>query len=77
MFNFRIIDLPDGNQIIDKTLKTPYKSLTAVQMMEYIEMDNRLYAMESQEKRARREAEQQRRLLRNPLYRLGCIFGLI
>ena len=42
MFNFRIIDTPDGNQIIDRNLKTPYKALTPLQMVEYLEMDNRL-----------------------------------
>lgn len=33
MFNFRIIDTVDGNQIIDRNLKTPYNSLTPVQMV--------------------------------------------
>ena len=42
MFEFRIIDTPDGNQIIDRNLKTPYKALTTLQMVEYLEMDNRL-----------------------------------
>ena len=37
MFNFRIINTPDGNQIIDTTLKTPYDSITAVEMLEYME----------------------------------------
>lgn len=46
MFNFRIIDTVDGNQIIDKTLCTPYESLTAIQMMEYIEVDNQLAYMD-------------------------------
>lgn len=39
MFDFRIIDIADGNQIIDRNLKTPYKSLTLLQMVEYLEMD--------------------------------------
>ena len=42
MFNFRLINTPDGNQIIDTTLKTPYSSLTPIQMVEYMEMDNQL-----------------------------------
>ena len=42
MFDFRLINTPDGNQIIDTTLKTPYSSLTPIQMVEYTEVDNRL-----------------------------------
>ena len=40
MFNFRLINTPDGNQIIDRNLKTPYNALTPSQMVEYTEMDN-------------------------------------
>lgn len=47
MFNFRIIDTPDGNQIIDRNLKTPLNALTPLQMLEYNEMDNRLAYMDS------------------------------
>ena len=36
MFEFRIINIADGNQIIDRSLKTPYKALTPLQMMKYI-----------------------------------------
>ena len=31
MFNFRIINTADGNQIIDRNLKTPYDALTPTQ----------------------------------------------
>lgn len=46
MFDFRIIDTEDGNQIIDRNLKTPYKALTPLQMVEYLEIDNRLAYMD-------------------------------
>ena len=46
MFEFRIIDTVDGNQIIDRKLKTPYKALTPLQMIEYHEMDVRLAYMD-------------------------------
>lgn len=75
-FSFRLIDLPDGNQVIDCRLRTSYNSLTATQMMEYIEVDNMLYAIEQQKKREQREAEQQQRIARNPLLRLACLCGL-
>lgn len=68
MFNFRIIDTPDGNQIIDRNLKTPYKALTTLQMVEYLEMDNRLAYMDRVERKARAEAERRRKIARNPIY---------
>lgn len=56
MFEFRIIDTPDGNQIIDRNLKTPYKALTPLQMVEYLEMDNRLAYMDRMERKGRGRA---------------------
>lgn len=77
IFEFRIINLPDGTQIIDGTLKTPYNALTPLQMMEYTEMDIQLAIMEKMERKARREAEQKRKLARNPLWRLACMCRLV
>lgn len=51
MFNFRIIDTADGNQIIDRNFKTPYEALTPVQMVEYTEMDNRMTFMDRMERK--------------------------
>lgn len=75
-FNFRIINTPDGNQIIDRQLKTPYNALTPLQMIEYIEMDNRLDYIDRMERRDRQKEEHNRRLLKNPLYRIACICGI-
>lgn len=77
MFNFRIIDTPDGNQIIDRNLKTPYSSLTPVQMVEYTEMDNRLLIMDRMEHKERKKAEHMRKIAKNPFYRMACMVGLI
>lgn len=77
MFNFRIITLADGNQIIDPSLKTPYDSLTPSQMVEYTEMDERLSYMDRVKRKTCREAERKRKLARNPFYRLACLCGLI
>lgn len=77
MFNFRIIDTPDGNQIIDRTLKTPYDALTPIQMVEYTEMDNRLAYMDRMERKARVEEEYRRKIARNPIYKLACLCGMI
>lgn len=77
MFEFRIIDTPDGNQIIDRTLKTPYNALTPLQMVEYLEMDNRLDYMDRLERKARVEVEHRRKIARNPIYKLACLCGLV
>ena len=76
MFDFRIINTL-GNQIIDRKLKTPYSSLTPVQMIEYAEMEDRLAYMDRMEKKARQKAEQIRKVSKNPLYRIACIVGLV
>lgn len=76
MFNFRIINTPDGNQIIDRNLKTPYNALTPLQMVEYLEMDNRLAYMDRMERKAREEAKQRQKLARNPIYKMACLFGI-
>lgn len=77
MFDFRIIDTVDGNQIIDRKLKTPYNSLTPAQMIEYMEMDNQLAIMDHIKRKDRRETERKRKLARNPLWRMACFCGLI
>lgn len=77
MFDFRIIDTPDGNQIIDRNLKTSYNALTPLQMVEYLEMDNRLAYMDRMERKARAEAERKRKLARNPIYKMACLCGLV
>lgn len=76
MFNFRIIETTDGNQIIDRNLKTPYNALTPLQMVEYVKMDNQLVFMDRVERKAREEADRRRRVARNPFYRLACMCGL-
>lgn len=77
MFDFRIINTADGNQIIDRQLKTSYSSLTPVQMLEYAEMEDRLAYMDRLEKKARQKAEHIRKLAKNPLYKMACIVGLV
>lgn len=53
MFGFRIITCADGTEIIDRSLKTPYNALTPLQMVEYLEMDNRLAYMDRMERKAK------------------------
>lgn len=77
MFDFRIIDTQDGNQIIDRHLKTPVNALTPLQILEYQEMDVQIAIMDMLERKAREEAEKQRKLARNPFWRLACLCGLV
>lgn len=77
MFNFRIITTTDGNQIIDRNLKTPYNALTPTQMLEYMEMDNSLAFMDRMERKAKQKAEHMWKLAKNPLYKMACMVGLI
>ena len=75
MFNFRLINTPDGNQIIDTTLKTPYSSLTPLQMVEYIEMDNQLAYMERMERKQKREAEHNHKFTYRFMHKVACMGG--
>lgn len=49
-FNFRIIKIANGAEIIDSTLSTPYNSLTPLQMMDYINVENSFYFSERQKR---------------------------
>ena len=76
MFNFRIINLANGDQVIDPSLKTPYDSLTPLQMVEYTEMDEKIAYMNKMERNMHRDSEDKRKLARNPFRRLACVIGL-
>ena len=76
-FNFRLINLPNGDQIIDQTLRTPTNALTAVQMTEYLEIENAIFFSERMARKMQKEAEEQRKKSRRLLYRLACLFGIL
>ena len=71
MFDFRLVNTPDGNQLIDTTIKTPYESLTPLQMMEYMEVDSHMAILE------RMKRKQRRQQARNPLWKLACLCGIV
>ena len=77
MFNFRLINTPDGNQVIDTTLKTPYSSLTPIQMMEYIEIDRHMATIERMEKKQKREAEKQQKISYKLFHKVACMCGIM
>ena len=77
MFEFRLINLSDGNQIIDTTLKTPYDSITAVEMMEYMEVDSRLEHMWRMEREQKREAERKQKFTYKLFNKVACMCGIM
>ena len=74
MFEFRIIETADGNQIIDRQLKTPYNALTPTQMLEYIEIDNQLEYMKPIKKKQQRETERKRKFIYKFIHKIACIW---
>ena len=77
MFNFRLINTSDGNQIIDTTLKTPYDSITPIEMVEYTEIDNRLEHMKRIERKQKREAERKQKFTYRFIHKFACICGIL
>jgi hypothetical protein len=77
MFDFRIIDTKDGNQVIRRDLKTPYSALTPLQYIEYTNMEVQLYIADRQKKKCQKESEHRRKLARNPFVRFACFCGLV
>ena len=77
MFEFRLINTPDGNQIIDTTLKTPYDSITPIEMMEYMEVDARLEYMKRMEKKQKREAKRKQKFTYKFLHKVACMCGIM
>lgn len=77
MFNFRIIEIGTGDQIIDRTLKTPLNALTPIQMVEYLEMEEQISYMDRMERKARADAEHRRKIARNFIYRMAYLCGLV
>ena len=77
MFNFRSINTPDGKQIIDTTLKTPYDIITPIEMMEYIEVDARLEYMKRMERKQKREAEHKRKFTYRFFHKVACACGIM
>ena len=66
-----------GTRLLIRNLKTPYKALTTLQMVEYQEMDVQLAYMDRMERKAREEAKQRQKLARNPIYKMACLFGIV
>ncbi len=68
MFNFRVFETAEGNQVIDGTLTTSYETLTPLQMLDYIEIDTMLSMMER-----KKRVKKQRKRTKKLLYRIATI----
>ena len=77
MFEFRIIDTADGNQVIDNTLKTPYSSLTLEQFQEYVEVSKCVEVLELLKIKERREAERKQKFVYKILHKVACVCGIM
>ena len=77
MFEFRIIDTADGNQVIDRNLKTPYNALTPLQMVEYVEMDVQLAIMDAMERKEQIEAERKQKFVFRLARKVACMCGIM
>ena len=77
MFNFRLINTPDGNQIIDTTLKTPYDSITPIEMLEYMEVDAQLDYMKRMEQKQKREAERKQKFTYRFMHKVAYMCGIM
>ena len=76
MFEFRIINQPDGSQVIDNTLKTPYSSLTLEQFQEYVEVSKCVEFLELLKIKERRE-ERKQKFVYKILHKVACVCGIM
>lgn len=77
MFNFRLIETADGNQIIDTSLKTPYDSLTSVQMLEYMEVDASMVAMERVKREEQKNMGRKQKFTYKFMHKIACMCGIM
>lgn len=74
-FNFRLINMPDGNQVINNSLKTPINSITPFQMLEYLEVEKQLDYFTDLERKERKQRKAQTH--KGFLYKIACICGIL
>lgn len=72
-FDFRLTNTPDGNQVINNSLKTPINSITPLQMLEYLEVEKQLNYFTDLEQKERK----QRKTRKGFLYKIACVCGIL
>lgn len=73
MFHFRIIELPDGNQVIDRTMETPSEVLTPLQLLEYTEMERKIAIADYFRRREDRRKKKSKKPVLRVLQKIACI----
>ena len=63
--------------MIDEKLKTPYNSLTPVEMMEYKAVDDELFWIDRQKKKEQKEAQRKQKIIYRSLYKVACACGIM
>lgn len=76
-FNFRIIEQPDGSQVIDSKVKTPMDSLTYDMQEEYMKVNIQLAISERMKREENRKLDQKKRFKYKLLHRVACFCGII
>lgn len=77
MFNFRIITLEDGTEVIDEKQYTYENGLSPVELLKYIEWEQRIYKLNKIRQKELKELEQKRRNARNPFYKIAYVCGMM
>ena len=76
-FNFRIVKVDNGTEIIDRNRITPIAALTPCALIEYKRTENDLYFMDRQKRKQQREAERKRKFIYKILRKVACACGIM
>ena len=77
MFDFRIINLQDGTQVIDPEIKTPYESLTLTDYQECMEVDIQIRTAELLKRKEERRKHRMEKRSGSLLKKLISVCGLV
>lgn len=73
MFHFEIIELSDGNQVIDQTKKMPSEDLTPLQLLEYTEIERKIAIADYFRRRENRIKNRREKTVLKVLRKIACI----
>ncbi len=77
VFNFAIINVSDGIQVIDRTVTTKSNTLNPIELLDYMELDAQLVFMDKLKRKARQEAERRKRVSYKLRHRIACLCRLL
>lgn len=73
MFKFRLIDMPNGIQIIDENLMTPYDSITPEQMIDYIRVEQAIDVIRIHKRNREVYNMREWKTIKAVLFRIACM----